>query len=214
MTKDQIKFLPGEPHIMPHQDIAFNGDEFICEEFINLRDRFQINTAIETGSATGGTTNWLAGQFEKVHSIEINAGYLKIAKERCKVHTNITFYLGDSPTILAYQLNKIGNRTIYFLDAHWHEQCPLKSELAAIANAGLRPVIAIHDFFVPDESGLGCDSYNGQPFTFEWLKPSFDAIYNERRIDDKKVPDDYEYYYNSFEKSGGAHRGIIYILPK
>lgn len=200
----QTHFIKGEPHLMPHQEIAFNGDEYICLEFIKLKDRFQIATAIETGSAVGGTTNWLAGNFEKVYSIEINETYLEFAKQRCSSHSNIVFYKGDSPRVLSYTLNRVGDRTIYFLDAHWQKDCPLKKELAAIAKAGIKPVIAIHDFKVPGTS-LGFDSYNGQPFTIEWIAQDLDSIYGA---------DDYEYYYNSDEMSGGAKRGIIYITPK
>lgn len=222
MTAQQIKFLPGEPHIMPHQDVAFNGDEEIALEFIKLRDRFQITAAIETGSATGGTTNWLAGNFEKVHSIEINEQYLKFAKHRCAAHTNIKFYHGDSTTMLLDILKTVGNRTIIFLDAHWNEHCPLLSELTAIANSGLRPCILIHDFYVPGSAyskedkaaGLGYDSYNGQPFTLEWIKPSLDKIYNEQTLDDRQVPDDYEYYYNDPVTAKGARRGCLYVIPK
>ena len=199
---------------MPFQDQPFNGDTFIAEEFLKLKHRFELTTAVETGTCLGSTTIFLSNNFEKVYTIEINEAYLNIAQQKFISHKNIEVFKGDSATILAYQLNKISNRTIYFLDAHWHEKCPLKEELAAISNAGLRPVITIHDFFVPGEVGLGCDSYNGQPFTIEWIKSSLDLIYNERRIDDRKVSDDYEYYYNSFERSAGARRGIIYILPK
>lgn len=202
------------PNLMPFQDQPFNGDTFIQEEFLKLKHRYELTTAVETGTCLGSTTLFLSNNFEKVYTVEVNEAYLSIAQQKFISHKNIEVFKGDSATILAYQLNKLSNRTIYFLDAHWGGQCPLKNELAAIANAGLRPVIAIHDFQVPGELLLGFDSYNGQLFTLEWIKPSLDLIYNERRIDDKKVPDDYEYYYNSFEKSAGAKRGIIYILPK
>ena len=57
--------------------------------------------------------------------------------------------------------------------------------------------------FVPGSKKLGYDSYNGQSFTYEWLKEDLDAIY------DKK----YSYFYNNDIDSEGAMRGIIYVFP-
>jgi hypothetical protein len=93
---------------------------------------------------------------------------------------------------------------IFFLDAHWGDFCPLLSELEVIAKYNF-PIIAIHDFKVPNEPTLGYDSINGQAFEYEWIKPSLDAIYGEGG---------YDYYYNSNEKSTEIKRGIIYITPK
>jgi|SRR5882672_457910 len=198
-----------QPNLMPFQDHPFNGDRFIAAEFLILKHQFELTTAVETGTCLGSTTLFLSNNFEKVYTVDIDESYLSIARQKFISYKNIEVFKGDSATILTYQLNKLSNRTIYFLDAHWGSRCPLLEELAAIAHAGLRPVIAIHDFNVPGEPLLGYDSYNGQPFTFDWIKPMLDKIYN-----DEDGPDDYEYYYNSYEKSAGAHRGIIYILPK
>lgn len=198
---------------MPYQDSPFNGDTFIQEEFLKLKHRFDLINVIETGTCLGSTTIFLSNNFEKVYTIEINESYLHIAKQKFISHKNIEVYQGDSASVLTYQLNKLSNRTIYFLDAHWGNVCPLLNELTAIAHTGLRPVIAIHDFKVPGEPHLGFDSWNGQEFTFKWIKPSIDAIYNNRLLEEN-IPDDYEYYYNTFEKSSGAKRGIIFILPK
>jgi predicted O-methyltransferase YrrM len=203
-----------EPIIMPFQDQPFNGDTFIAEEFLRLKHEYGLVNAVETGTALGGTTLFLSNNFEKVYTIEINETYHNIAKQKFISHKNIELFKGDSATILTYNLNKLSNRTIYFLDAHWQASCPLLNELQAIAHAGLRPIITIHDFKVPGEPLLGFDRIGDQPFTFEWIKPYVDKIYNDKRIDDRKVPDDYIYYYNTYEGSAGAHRGIIYILPK
>lgn len=98
----------------------------------------------------------------------------------------------------------VNNNTLFFLDAHWGSHCPLKDELKVIAKHGLRPVIAIHDFYVPGEHGLAFDSYNGQALTFDWLGPVFDEIYGANG---------YHYYYNSEAESTEIKVGIIYIVP-
>lgn len=202
-----------EPNLMPFQDAPFNGDEFIEQEFLKLKHRFDIEAAVETGTCLGSTTLFLANNFEKVFTVEINKEYLRIALQKFISHKNINTYLGDSPTILSTELSKLSNKTIFFLDAHYlaakdnrvETHCPLLDELAAIANAGLKPIITIHDMKVPGEPQLGFDFFSGQPFTLEWIRPELDSIYGVGS---------YEYYYNSDEKSQGAKRGIIYITPK
>lgn len=194
-----------EPNLMPFQDQPFNGDKFIEAEFLKLKHRFDIETAVETGTCLGSTTLFLSNNFKTVYTVEINQSYLKIAKQKFISRKNIETILGDSSKVLRGILDRLNNKTIIFLDAHWEKHCPLKDELKQILWSGLRPVIAIHDFHVPLAATLGYDSYNGQPFTIEWIKGELDSIYGAQS---------YEYYYNSEENSGGAKRGIVYITSK
>lgn len=206
-----------EPKLMPFQDQPFNGDTFIEQEFIALRDRFNITTAIETGTALGYTTLWLAKNFEKVYTIELNKQYVDIARAKFLQYPNITSIHGNSEDIVKHL--RIDGNALFFLDAHWGNNCPLLGELYGISKLGItqnttigevlvkgiKPVIAIHDFLVPDEGEvLGYDQYKGQPFKLDWIKPALDKIYGEAN---------YGYNYNSHEKSAGARRGIIYIWP-
>lgn len=200
-----------EPKIMPFQDEPFNGDKFIQEEFLQLKHRFNLTAAVETGTALGSTTLFLSENFEKVYTIEINPVYYRIAVQKFISHKNIKAILGNSVINIWYLKRYLTDQTIFFLDAHWGANCPLKDELNEIARTNLNPVIVIHDFYVPGsayskqdkEAGLGFDSYKDQPFTFEWIKPELDAIYGA---------DNYDHYYNS--EAMGAKRGIIYITPK
>jgi len=196
------------PNLMPHQMDPFNGDHFIEKEILQLRDRFGINTAIETGTCFGSTTKFLARHFQKVFSIEINTAYLEIARILIGDLQNVQTFQGASELVLGEIISaKISDtdRLLFFLDAHWDTHCPLPDELRIIAEHKLKPVIVIHDFQVPGQPGLAFDSYSGQPFTFDWLKDRFDAIYGE---------EGYGYYYNSEEESTEIRVGIIYIFPK
>lgn len=194
-----------EPILMQHQNGALNCDTFAQEEFKKLQKEFNLKIAIETGTCYGYTTALLATIYQEVRTIEISDKFLEIAKHnRLNELANVKTYLGSSPSRMKEVLSGCGNDTFLFLDAHWSEEyCPLKDELQAIADSGIEPVIAIHDFVVPNHPELGFDSIKGQPFTFEWLKQDFDSIYGE---------DNYNYHYNS--KAVGAKRGIIYITPK
>lgn len=203
--------MNSEPVLMPFQDKPFNGDTTITKEFLALKNKFDIKVAIETGTCLGYTTLWLSENFELVKSVEYHPEYFNIAKNRLKDRTNTELVQGKSelnlPSLLA-----ANQRTIFFLDAHWGQDCPLEEELDIISwyyahpnccSHLTLPIITIHDFKVPGNPDLGYDSYKDIPFTFEWLKPKFDAIYGAGN---------YKHYYNS--ELEGAQRGIIYVTPK
>jgi len=184
--------------------LPFNGDNFIANNFLKLKEKFNIENAIETGTFEGGTTIFLAQNFKNVFSIECNVvSFIKAENNIKNANVNVNLIFGKSEEVLPFILNIVSNNTIFYLDAHWYNDCPLKNELQLIKKFNLKPIIAIHDFFIPDSKKLGYDTYNGQSFTYEWLKEDLDAIY------DKK----YNYFYNNDIESEGAMRGIIYIFP-
>lgn len=193
-----------EPILMQNQEGALNQDTFAQAEFIRLKDEFELVNAVETGTCLGYTTDFLAKHYNQVRTIEINQHFLDIAiANRLVNRKNVICFKGDSKDMLRTALSGLDDKTFIFLDAHWGSHCPLHEELEQIKGAGINPVIAIHDFVVPNHPELGFDSINGQPFTYDWLKPSIDNVYGEGN---------YNIHYNS--ESCGAKRGIIYITPK
>lgn len=193
-------------NLMPYQWDAFNGDTFVQKEFLRLKEIFSIKTAVELGTCLGSTAIWMARNFDNVITIEINPEFAGIANERF-VHygvDNIKLKIGDTVAELPNAIHEIGDNSIWMIDSHWYDVCPMLQELKIIANRGIKPVIVIHDFKVPDEPNLGFDSIHGQAFEFEWIKPSLDAIYGEGN---------YDYYYNSDATSTEIKRGVIYITP-
>lgn len=195
--------LQNEPVIMPWQAYPFNKDVFACLKFLSLKQQFKIDTVIECGSAMGGSTKWFAENFDNVVTIEINPEFQKFCKERTSHCKNIEYVLSDSTEVLGDLLEQNCSSVLLFLDDHWLENLPLMEELRLIAASGQTPVIVIHDFKVPGYQELGFDSYNGQDFEWEWIKPSIEAIYGE---------DGYDIEYNS--QATGAKRGILFITPK
>jgi len=178
---------------------GFEGDYYIEEEIKKLVHKFEINTIIETGTFLGGTTKKLAQLANQVYTIEVDSENIPEATEYLKDSTNVTVMEGCSPELLRNLLKRDRGNTLFYLDAHSHIDTPLLDELKAIAEAEIKPVIVIHDWKIPDRPDLGYDSYNGQDYTFEWIKPSIEAIYGN----------DYAYYYNN--QAEGAKRGVIYI---
>jgi len=199
MTKVQ------EPILMQCQQDALNEDKIAQAEFKRLQQEFNLKNCIELGSCLGYTAAWLATFYEHVRTVEINSTFLHIATmNRLGDLPNVTTYLGDSVSLLPQMLEGWGDDTFIFIDSHWGAITPAPSELDLIAAHGMKPVIAVHDFQVPNHPELGYDCYDGdKPFSFAWLKPHLDNIYGA---------DGYDHYYNS--EALGAKRGILYVTPK
>jgi len=191
-------------NLMPHQWEEFNGDYFVAEQFLFMKEKYNIKTAVELGTCLGSSAIWFAKNFEKVITIEISVGYASIANKRIIKENleNIQLYVGDTVAVLPEIIHDINDDSIFFIDSHWGNECPMLKELQIIAKRGIKPVIVIHDFKVPNEPALGFDDIHGQPFEWAWIKPYIDAIYGV---------DGYLYYYNSNEKSTEIKRGVIYI---
>lgn len=96
-----------------------------------------------------------------------------------------------------------GSQALFFLDAHWTDNCPLLDELHEIAVAGLKPCIVIHDFKVPG-TDFGFDHMpDGRPFSLKLIAAHIDRIYG---VDGWK--------HNYPTRVEGARRGWISIEPR
>jgi len=205
MSEMYDALLPDETLLMPKQASSFNGDSYVANEFLKLKEEFSITNVIELGTCVGGTTKWLSENFEKVLTVEINADFRNIALQRLGGSGKVTSILGDSVEQLPYMLSLCDSVPLVFIDSHWNSHLPLFDELAIIKQSVLKPIIVIHDCKVPYEPNLGFDSYNGVDISYENIKSYLEDIYSVDR---------YEYYYNSDEKSTEVKRGVIYIKPK
>ena len=196
------------PNLMPFQELPFNGDYYISDEFLNLKYKFNLNVAIETGSCLYSTTIWLAEHFNRVYTVEINYEFAKYGQHKLCLYNNVYYKIDRSQIFLNDILkNKITyeDNCIFFLDAHWNYNCPLLEELNEICNIKSKtpPIITIHDFKT-DNLNHGYDCYNEKCFDLNYIKTSIESI-------ESKLQCKYSYYYNSM--STGANRGIIYLYP-
>jgi hypothetical protein len=178
---------------------AFNRDGILHDTFKKLVEDNGIEVVIETGTYHGKSTKAFCDMGVEVYSVDSNETYLNMAAEYLKGAANLT--LASSPDFLAELLPKLkGKKILMFLDAHWEHHCPLIDELETIAACGIEPIIAIHDFKVPNKD-FGFDVYHGQEFTWEWIAPSVQKIY-----------DKFTHYYNT--EAEGARRGVVFIEPR
>jgi len=200
--------MSNAPILMPFQDLPFNGDSFVCKEFLKLKEELNLNVAVETGSCMYSTTKWLGENFFRVHTVEVNAEYANHGKHKIDGMVNVLPEIRDSVSFLKDLMSwlSVKDRVIYFLDAHWGQHCPLLDELTALCanKTFFPPVIAIHDWYTGNEN-LGWDEYNGQRFEFAWIEP-----YIKRLEETQKCT--YTYYFNTEAENG--MRGLIYLIPQ
>lgn len=196
--------------LMPFQYEPFNGDYNVNAEFLKLKEKYKVNTIVETGTCLGSSATFFLDNFDRLFTCEISDEFADYSEERLKNHMKKMAYdrvfcmeRQSSPDFIRSLKGKVKHNTIFFLDAHWGEHCPLSDELKAIEEIGVRPIIVIHDFKVP-MSLLGYDSYNGIDLNYENY---YDDIYNIYRYHGG-----HDYYYN--QQAAGAMRGLIYIVPK
>jgi hypothetical protein len=183
---------------------AFNEDIHLVEKFLQIKKKYKIKNIIETGTYHGVTTKWFSGNFDYVYTVECNNTYFEVAAKNLSGIGNIVMKLEDSPKFLENTINSVDDKsTIVFLDAHWYTN-PVLAELDSIKKSGKKPILAIHDFMVPDHPEFGYDVYPDQGiiYNWEWIKEKIDSIYGIYG---------YTKEYNS--KATGAMRGCVFVYP-
>jgi hypothetical protein len=192
---------------MPFQDLPFNGDAFVCKEFLKIKEQLDITVSVETGSCMYSTTQWMGQNFNRVHTVELNADYAKHGAHKVADMQNVYPEINDSVLFLKELMGRLDkkDRVIYFLDAHWGNHCPLIDELnvLTLSPTELPPVIVIHDWYTGDDR-LGWDEYNGQRFEYSWIEPKIKDLENAHGCV-------YTHYFNTESENG--MRGLIYLIP-
>ncbi len=147
----------------------FNGQirrtEFIASCFRDI----DFTDVIETGTYLGNSTIALSClSSAKVHSIEINTEFFQYTKNRIQrdfKDRNIILYNGDSQLILEDLLRSLSPQThilFLYLDAHWHDKLPLRTEVSLLNAWGGKFIAVIDDFQIQDDTGYGFDKYNNE----------------------------------------------------
>jgi len=179
---------------------AFDEPELLATT-IELSDRFSSSgKIIETGTLCGNSACILSFFFNEVHTIEKDPVYYGIAREKLSQRDNVYMHLGSSPIVLNGILIKGDSSYVIFLDAHGgayeddrvaDAYTPILDELKIIKHKQSKPVIIIHDFFVPVEEGEE-PAFKGSRFAYEdygipldmnLIKPFIDDIYGENNYD-------------------------------
>ena len=124
-----------------------------------VKDEFDLQTFVETGTHLGETSAWASGVFKQVFTIEASEDYHREARQRHAALANVVFLLGDSRTCLAETVAHLSSPALFWLDAHWMGagtlpqavvygqtgECPVLQEIEIINASPLNHFIFIDD---------------------------------------------------------------------
>jgi hypothetical protein len=159
-------------------------------------------TFVETGSMEGWTM--LIAQeygFEVMHGIELMPKYYESSKIGLKNHSNVKFWLGESPDVLRELCPTLTEPATFWLDAHAsgpnipggiYGGNPLVQELEAIALSPCKE----HVLMIDDVRLFGCSEWGGLT-----KQPVIDAIY--------RINKDYKITYIDGEDNGSLPGDIL-----
>lgn len=150
----------------------------ISPDFLKeLKNLFNINTFIETGTYLGDTAEAASNIFDKVFTVELSNKLYINALNRFENKPNVTVLQGNSPAVLSDILKNENRRILFWLDAHYSEgstakgesNTPIIDELKAIRNSGINEAIILIDdiriFQESNENTIG--SLGGYPTVSE-----------------------------------------------
>jgi len=147
--------------VLVRSDIRpFYDDKRLQQLVLELLGRYGIWASFETGTFRGDTVKWVAERAPGVAcwTVEKNYLYYLYAKMRT-MRANIVLLHDDSRRALKKYLRQLPTPVMFWLDAHWEKELPLKYELGIMRDSGTLSVVLIDDFRHP-RMDLGYDCYN------------------------------------------------------
>ena len=136
---------------------------------------------IETGTYTGDTTNFLAGNSNFVYSIEPEMNLAELAKKRFKKNTKIEIIHGTSEDEFEKVLSKLNGEVSIWLDGHYsagntfkgEQETPIRQELNAIEKLldRFKSInVFIDDFRCFDPENPDFKEYPSKQFLVNWAE--------------------------------------------
>lgn len=137
--------------------------------------KLEITTFVETGTFLGETTEEMARTGLDVFTVELDERRKHFLAEKLQHYPLVHLTIGDSRDFLRALVSEPRcplQTVLFYLDAHWNADLPLREEVEFIVKTWRRSVIVIDDFQVPGDSGYGYDSYPGVgELTQDYLVP-------------------------------------------
>jgi hypothetical protein len=173
-----------DPWVGYGTQVWHNDDKF--EAFVeHLIETVKPDRFVETGTNMGWTSCWVAQKFPwlPIYTVECAPRYFQIVKENFAPYPQIAFSEGDSVDFLA-RLKPVLIRglSLFWLDAHWWENLPLRKECEVVAGLD-RYACLIDDFECKDPNFEG-DVYKdiriglpyvSPPLPGECWRPNYEA---------------------------------------
>ncbi len=119
----------------------------------HLRNRFDLEVMVETGTFTGQTALWASNHFRQVVTIEASPTIYQRARATLHSASGVELHLGDSRSHLRRIVEHLRGPALFWLDGHWSgaethgekDECPLMDELAAIREMHPKSCVLIDD---------------------------------------------------------------------
>jgi hypothetical protein len=118
------------------------------------KNKFNLDTLVETGTYLGDTVNRARGCFKEIYSIEVDSALFNKAQKKFSCFKGIHILKGDSAEVLAEVIVEIKTPALFWLDAHYSggitsgdaELSPIVKEVEGILKANnLEHVLLIDD---------------------------------------------------------------------
>jgi len=153
---------------------AFHCDRVYQQIMVELAAASGVSAFVETGTFKGVSAAFIADRCPAVpvHTIEIEPSYYAEAAARLHRYPSVRLAHGSSPPWLAALLDggTLGDRPLFYLDAHWYEDWPLPAEIELIASRAREAIIVIDDFQVPGRVDFGFDTYAGRACNLDLVR--------------------------------------------
>lgn len=135
--------------------------EFKREQINRIKNKYNLNVLVETGTFLGDTVENFKSIFRKVISIELSEHLVKKAQKRFENDNNVSIIQGDSGDVLKNLIKEIDEPVLFWLDGHYSSEffvgkefiqtarglkdTPIEKELQVLLNCPLQHIILIDD---------------------------------------------------------------------
>lgn len=144
-------------------DRALNGQQERQRIVRDLQSAIDFDRVVEAGTFRGHSADFFAAVFGvTVSTVEADPGSYARSRDRFAHRSEIEVAHGDSRRLLRELAGRPGSRqeTVFFyLDAHGHDDLPLREELEVIQRYWVNAVVMIDDFQAPGDPGYGFDDW-------------------------------------------------------
>jgi hypothetical protein len=189
-----LVFFKGNSIELQFKGVKTNDFSNISVEFLQyIKNVFDLETFIETGTWTGNTTSIAAKVFSEVYSVELSKKCFLYVKNKLRDDKNIHLYHGDSPKFLQNILVKKKERILFWLDAHYSggltvrgdKNTPILDELKAIGESNIRDSVILiddlrcfcsSDLHVIDETIKGYPTFKQLFMAIKGINPSYEVL--------------------------------------
>lgn len=112
-----------------------------------LKDKYDLDTFVETGTYIGKTAEWASRHFDNVHTIELNEQYYAVAQFSLLLLRNVVMHLNDSRALLPILIDEFDmnrRKVLFYLDAHWSDGAQYGRPL--MDSVALEEILIINDW--------------------------------------------------------------------